>query len=513
MSGPEAPAGADRGADRRRPRIAYLAYWTTEHDSRLERMVRTSLADGWDVVVYGRLMPGQEPVEQRDGYRVIRAPADPSFRALFGRRPAAATPARRSTPSAGPPSGAPVDEEDGQAGRLAIGQPTATARAGTPPRGIRGLARRAAAGSRFAGAYTAARRRWHGLRRWILHPRERLEDRRRAPRRWLLFLEQISGWAMALDRVAEPADVWHGMSIGALPAVLRQRRRLGGRTVYDALDIYLHARSMEHAHPVKRRLHAAIERRWAHRADAVVTVNEGCAEVLERELGVTRPLAVLNCPEWTPPIEPRPDLIRERLGLARSTRVVLYHGGLLSERGIEQGMDAVLELGDAAFVVLGYGPLRDAVAERAGRPPYAGRVHLLDAVRPSELLAWTSSADAILVAIQPTTLNHRLATPNKLFEAMMSGVPVVAADLPEMARIVTATGCGVLCDPTEPAAIAAALRAVLDAPDDERAAFRARALAAARETYHWEAQSGALLAFHRALLPTGRTSASGPSRA
>ena len=53
---------------------------------------------------------------------------------------------------------------------------------------------------------------------------------------------------------------------------------------------------------------------------------------------------------------------------------------------------------------------------------------------------------------------------------MAAGVPVVASDLPGMAGIVRATGCGVLCDPSSPAAIAAAIASILDAPPAERAA-------------------------------------------
>ena len=105
--------------------------------------------------------------------------------------------------------------------------------------------------------------------------------------------------------------------------------------------------------------------------------------------------------------------------------------------------------------------------------------------------------------IQPTTLNHRLTTPNKLFEAMAAGVPVVASDLPGMAGIVRETGCGVLCDPTDPAAIADG--DPLDprrARTPERAAYRERALAAARGEYNWEAQVEVLLAEYGRL--TGR---------
>ena len=57
----------------------------------------------------------------------------------------------------------------------------------------------------------------------------------------------------------------------------------------------------------------------------------------------------------------------------------------------------------------------------AARPPYAGRVYLLDPVRLAELPAWTASADVMLMAIQPSSENHAWTQPQKLFEAMGTG--------------------------------------------------------------------------------------------
>ena len=74
--------------------------------------------------------------------------------------------------------------------------------------------------------------------------------------------------------------------------------------------------------------------------------------------------------------------------------------------------------------------------------------------------------------VEGDTLNHRLNTPTKLFDAMGAGVPVVASDLPGMAPIVRATGCGELCDPDDPADIARAIGAIIDAPPERRAAYR-----------------------------------------
>ena len=95
--------------------------------------------------------------------------------------------------------------------------------------------------------------------------------------------------------------------------------------------------------------------------------------------------------------------------------------------------------------------------------------------------------------IQGDTLNHRLTTPNKLFEAMAAGVPAVVSDLPGMRAIVDDAGCGILVDPTDPRAIADAIRRIVELPEDEWLAWRQRCLDAAHDRYNWETQVEALL--------------------
>ena len=183
----------------------------------------------------------------------------------------------------------------------------------------------------------------------------------------------------------------------------------------------------------------------------------------------------------------------ERLALAPGTRIVLYHGGLFPERGIEQLVEAIALVDAAVLVLMGYGPLAAYIARRTIEPRLRGRVFMLPAVPPADLVCWVGAADVVAMPIQPSTLNHRLTTPNKLFEAMAAGVPVVASDLPGMAAIVRETGCGVLVDPTDPPAIASAVSGIIDAPDDVRARYRAAALAAHRTSYNWEHQVHGLL--------------------
>ena len=291
------------------------------------------------------------------------------------------------------------------------------------------------------------------------------------------------------------------MWAGSLPALERMRRRHGGRTIYDSRDVYMSSREFSRtAWPLRPAL-AALERRWAHAADRVLTVNEPYAGLLATQLQIPRPPVVMNCPEvWTPP-EPRPDLIRQATGIPAGTAVVLYQGQLMSERGIEQTMDAILQVPDAVLVLLGYGDWAQKLSTQSESPPYRGRVFVLPAVSPAELIDWTASADVMAMAIQPTTVNHEYTTPQKLFEAIAAGVPVVASDLPGMAAIVRESGIGELCDPTSPDSIAEAIRRVLDRPAADRAAMRAHILDVARERYNWGAQLSTLFGLYRELAP------------
>jgi glycosyltransferase involved in cell wall biosynthesis len=296
------------------------------------------------------------------------------------------------------------------------------------------------------------------------------------------------------------------MWAGSLPALEQLSRMHGGRTIYDSRDVYMESRDFAKAPRPARAVLAWIERRWARGVDVVLTVNEPYAELIERGLGVTRPPVVMNCSaRWTPPA-PAPDLIRAALGLPAATTIALYQGQLTSERGIEQAMEAILEVPDAVLVLLGFGKWLPKLEREVVQAPYAGRVFLLPAVPPDELLLWTASADVSVMAIAPTSVNHRFTTPQKLFESLAAGVPVVASDLPGMAAVVRASGCGTLVDPLSPASIAAGIRETLGRTDEERAAERRRILEVAHRDYSWEAQVETLMTIYARLLATsGRT--------
>ncbi len=309
-------------------------------------------------------------------------------------------------------------------------------------------------------------------------------------------------WGAAARReFGATTDIWHVHDLTGLVALAAGGGRPPPRVIYDSHELYLESGAMRSLPwPVSRALRA-YEGRLARRAAAVITVNDGVARELEQRYGVA-PAVVMNCP-------PRPDeaavagsaarsdvpgvpgVLRRHFGLGERP-VALYHGALSPQRGIDAFLGAMdLLPRDLAMVVIGEGMLADHVRERAAEPALRDRFYWHPMIVPSELRSWLTDADIGLVLLEPDRLNHFLATPNRLFEAINAGLPILASDLPELRRIVDLTGAGTVCDPMSPGSIAAGVARLLD-PATARE-MRARGLAAASGAFNWETQSQALL--------------------
>lgn len=303
----------------------------------------------------------------------------------------------------------------------------------------------------------------------------------------------VRGWWSTLRRDLPPADLYHAFGILAVPVALdlaRAARRAGrdARVVYDVIDVILESNNYDRAPRLLLAWYRWRERRWVRGSDAVVTVNQPIADHLAAAWHLaTPPTVLLNCqPHWTPP-SPRPDHIRHATGIPPERKVVLFLGRLGRERGLDEAAEAVLRLDDAALVVVGFGSWADRLRERDRDPRYLGRHHTLPPVHPDEVPAWTASADVSIIAVPANSLNQRLSTPNKFWESLTAGTPVVVGrDLEVMRGIVEADHLGAIADPADPNDLARGLREVLEQGPDPLLRMRERCLSVTACTYNWE---------------------------
>lgn len=166
-------------------------------------------------------------------------------------------------------------------------------------------------------------------------------------------------------------------------------------------------------------------------------------------------------------------------------RTIAYAGALTEGRGLEQAIAALPEAPGVRLRALGPGraDYRARLADLAARRGVAERVALDPPVAPEEVVGEIHGAAAGLTLIQPTCRSYELCLPNKLFEYLAAGLPVLASDLPTIRAFVVPRQIGLLVAPAETAAIAAAMLAIVE--PGRNAELRAAVAETAAE-HRWE---------------------------
>lgn len=204
----------------------------------------------------------------------------------------------------------------------------------------------------------------------------------------------------------------------------------------------------------------ALERRVIREASAVITVSPSIASAISQELGEGRQLCVIrNIPEFAFSESVAYRSLRDVLGVPPDQFLVLYQGGMGPTRRIEPVISALAHAPDCVLAIRG--PRMDLYEEAYRRAAEEGgvasRVHLLDAVPSTDVVAATHGADAGLYTVAGLCRNYRLALPNKVYEYVAGGLPVLVPNYPEVSRFVHEAGIGLAFDPEDPLSIADAM--------------------------------------------------------
>ncbi|TXI72209.1 MAG: glycosyltransferase [Dokdonella sp.] len=228
---------------------------------------------------------------------------------------------------------------------------------------------------------------------------------------------------------------------------------------------------------------------WACRAfDAVIAATPA---IHDKFLRINRRTVTINN-------YPLPGELTAPGAPAERTGRVCYIGGISAIRGVREIVRA-LELTRAEVRLDLAGPfpaqeLRKELQASAGWRR-VDELGVVDRLQMREVLA---RAMAGLVIFHPLP-NHVDAQPNKLFEYMSAGVPVIASDFPLWREIVYDNHCGLCVDPLNPRAIAEAIeRLVADSPLVQAMGENGRRMVG--ERYNWESEERKLVSLYAELI-------------
>ncbi len=243
--------------------------------------------------------------------------------------------------------------------------------------------------------------------------------------------------------------------------------------------------------PLRRALAWCFERYENMEVRKLAAVVAATPYIAQRFAAVARrSLSVANYPfleELSPPAEP-----------AQRERAVCYVGGIMRTRGAFEMLRAVERLPGVRLLLAG--SFEDEALEQSLRAePGWAQVDYLGQIGREQVRTVLARASAGLVTLLPMP-SYVDSLPIKMFEYMSAELPVIASDFPLWRDIVVRQACGVCVDPSDPQAIADAIRAIVDAPTRVQAMGKA-GRAAVLEQYNWPQAERELLALYRALLP------------
>lgn len=207
----------------------------------------------------------------------------------------------------------------------------------------------------------------------------------------------------------------------------------------------------------------ALEARCLREASHAVTVCDFIADAMSAELGGRRAEVVRNIPSLSTTPSRTYSPLKAELGLPASCFLLLWQGGTGPTRLIEPIIEALAASPRCVFVIRGpsldlYGPAYLELARKIG---VEKRLILLPPVPSGDVVAAARSADAGIWTLPALCRNFTLALPNKLFEYLAAGLPILAADYPEARRLVLGNHVGLMFDPYDPQSIAAAINSMI----------------------------------------------------
>ena len=319
----------------------------------------------------------------------------------------------------------------------------------------------------------------------------------RLPRRLMtnsngLFAKVVKSleWSVRVFRRyrSEPVGCISAHSLAVLPLCAALAAVTGAKLVYDTHELETETSGYK---GVRQKLGKLVERALIRRAARVFVVSDSIGDWYARQYGIAQPTTVRNIPQFAAAVEERIPATITSLPIPEGAIRYIYQGGFIAGRGIERLLETFSRSTRAHLIMMGSGPLEGRVRDAARRHD---NIHLLPPVSPKEVLQYTRGADVGICLTDNSCLSHYYSLPNKVFEYLHAGLPVVVNPLFEQQKLVETFGCGWVA-PEDPAKMLALLEGINDAAREGARAGVQRA----KTALSWEGERRALEKAYREL--------------
>ncbi len=282
-------------------------------------------------------------------------------------------------------------------------------------------------------------------------------------------------------------DIIHACDFDTVLPALWCKKWYGKKVIYDIFDFY--ADHLRGTPAWLKKLIRAADLRAIASADAIILADDSRWSQIEGARP-QRSAVIYNTPEDVR------DQIQAELPVDPSTRLrIIYAGLLMVERGLLELITVLHHHPDWHLDLVGFGGDEERLVGEARKSPnisWHGRL-----AYPS-VLQLSYAADVLIATYDPSVPNHRYSSPNKIFEAMMLGKPVIVARNTHMDQIITKESCGLVVPYGDIPSLEAAL-ACLQSDVALRSSLGSNSRLAYETTYSWSVMEARLLDLYRSV--------------
>ncbi|EJQ16975.1 hypothetical protein IE3_00293 [Bacillus cereus BAG3X2-1] len=292
-----------------------------------------------------------------------------------------------------------------------------------------------------------------------------------------LFVRGAILFRMIRAGLKKKYDIYHSNDLNTLPqgficAKILRRKKL----IYDSHEVQTSRTGYN------SNIYGIMEKFFIKFCDVIIMENHTRAKYTEGLYGFY-PKVIHNYPFVSRPELSKSMDLHGLLNISRNEPILLYQGGIQIGRGLDKLVQAAPLFKRGVVVFIGDGRIKPELQQMVQDMKLEDRVKFLPKVPVQDLIHYTKNAYLGFQVLNNICFNHYSASSNKLFEYMMSGVPVVACKFPEIQGVVEKENIGVCVDSHDPASIADGVNYLLDHPE-EREIMKENCFSA-RNTYNW----------------------------
>lgn len=315
-------------------------------------------------------------------------------------------------------------------------------------------------------------------------------------------LQQLIAMKKMGEKVTElKPDVIHCHDLNTLLSGAMAKKKLAVPLIYDSHEDYpgmLAPKSI-----VISKFASIFENLLLKYVDWVITVSEELVKKFKKHKQINA-VAIYNSRMLNEIFQKKETKeLKKELNISDDDFIIGYIGALSKKRGIDNLIKSIKYIDDKnAKVLIVGGPENEVKTLRAlaEKEDAMDKVILTGHIPYFEVIPYFSLLNVGTVLFQPLP-NHLIAAPNKLFEYMSAGLPLIVSDFPEMKRIVVdESGCGTAVDPTNPEKIAGAITYILEHPKGANK-MGENGRRAVEEKYSWERMDAKLIKVYNEVLP------------